>query len=258
MLRGGKAGGDFAHPATVATTNANARAAAVRANSSGGSVVRGNFAADEFDLLRPGIGFRDRPEYKLVETIRNIFAKSRDDVFGGAINGSFQVGFRAPARRSQHRAHFLERALARRRDATEQDQSRFDPRVGASVAGRVVADLRHARAEFVGSLERREEAVGQTRRALQRRVGAAADPDIHRTEIVVGASGGPRLDCDVVEVEEAPMIAGDALAPDGAQHLDSFVKALAASLEWNSARGIVSEIRAGADRHHHAAARQVV
>src|SRR5208337_1789846 len=107
MLRGGTGGGDFAHPAKVATTNASARAAAVRANVSGGSVVRGNFAADQFDLLRPRIGFRDRPEYKLVKTLRNILAKSRDNVFGGAVNGSFQVGFRAAAHRGQHRAHFL-------------------------------------------------------------------------------------------------------------------------------------------------------
>src|SRR5271166_1707633 len=129
-------GGDFAHPARVATataaTNANASVAAPRANCSSGSfvVVRGNFAADQFDLLRPRIGFRDWPQYKLVETLRNIFAQSRDDVVGGAVNGSFEIGLGAAAHRGQHRAHFLERALARRRYAAQQDDSRFDVRVG--------------------------------------------------------------------------------------------------------------------------------
>src|SRR5208282_6727977 len=249
-MRGGAlAGAEFPHPAREAMTTvaANAKAAAVRALSSGNSVVRGNFAAGQFDLLRPRIGFRDRPQYKLVQTLRNILAQSCDDVFGGAVNRSCQVGFRAASHCGQHRAHFLERALARRRNAAEQDQSRFDVRVGPSVAGRIVANLRHARAEFVGSLERREEAVGQARRALQRRVGAAADPDINRTEIVVGARGRTRLDGDVVEVEEAPMMAGDALAPDRAQYLDAFVEARPASLQWNSACGVVGEIRAGAD-----------
>ena len=81
-MRGGAAtGGDFAHPARMAamTAAANASVTAPRANCSGSFVVvRGNFAADQFDLLRPRIGFRDWPQYKLVETLRNIFAQSRD------------------------------------------------------------------------------------------------------------------------------------------------------------------------------------
>src|SRR5258708_2728426 len=152
MLGGALTGGGFAHPEKVATTNANATTAPVRANFSG-RVMGGNFAADQFDLLRPHIGFRDWPQYKLVETLRNIFAEPRDDVVGGTVHGAFEIGLRAATHRGQHRAHFLERTLARRRDAAEQDESRLDVRVGATVAGRVVANLRHARAEFVRRLE---------------------------------------------------------------------------------------------------------
>src|ERR1700722_443967 len=242
MLGGALTGGDFAHPARLAMTATNANAVAILTKESGRSVGRGNFAADQFDLLRPRIGLRDWPQYKLVETLRNVFTQARDHIVGRAVHGALEVGLGAAAHRGEHWAHFLESALARRRDAAEQDQSRFDMRVGAPVASRIVANLRHARAEFVGCLERREEAVGQARRAFQRRVGAATDPYIHRAEIVVGARGWSRLDCDVVKVEEAPVIARDALAPDRAQHLDSFVQALAATLDRNSARGIVGEV----------------
>src|SRR5208282_3551622 len=107
------------------------------------------------------------------------------------------------------------------------------------------------------SLERCEEAVGQARGTLERRVGAAADPDVHRAEIVVGAGGGTRLDGDVVEVEEAAMIAGDAIAPDRAQPPFPSVKTLAASREWIPPRGVGGDIRAGPARHHHAAPRKV-
>src|SRR5271156_5066993 len=110
-MRGGAAtGAGFAHPANVATTSANARAAEVFASGSG--VVRRNFAADQFDLLRPRIGFRDWPEYKLVEPLRNIFAEARDHVVGRAVNSALKIGSRAAAHRSQHRAHFFEGALA--------------------------------------------------------------------------------------------------------------------------------------------------
>src|SRR5271156_7256502 len=153
MLGGAATGAGFAHPANVATTNANARAAEVFASGSG--VVRRNFAADQFDLLRPRIGFRDWPQYKLVETLRNILAEARDHVVGRAVNGPLEVGLRATAHRGEHRAHLLERALARRRDAAEQNQSRLDVRVGASVAVGIVVNLRRARAEFFGRLERR-------------------------------------------------------------------------------------------------------
>src|SRR5271167_2092521 len=110
MLGGATTGGDFAHPAKVASTNANA--ATVRANLSGACVMRGNFAADQFDLLRPRVGFRDWPQYKLVETLRNVFAEARDHVVGRAVRGALEVGLRAAAHRGQHRAHFLECALA--------------------------------------------------------------------------------------------------------------------------------------------------
>src|SRR6266481_2558542 len=142
MLGGGLTGGGFAHPEKVATTNANATTAPVRANFSGSGVVRGNFAADQFDLLRPHIGFRDWPQYKLVETLRNIFTEPRDDVVGGTVHGAFEISLRAATHRGQHRAHFLERALARQRNPAEQDESRLDVRFGATVAGRVVANLR--------------------------------------------------------------------------------------------------------------------
>src|SRR5579863_1537789 len=111
MLGGATTGSDLAHPTKVATMNASATAAA--ADFSGGRVVRGNFAADQFDLLRPRIGFRDWPQYKLVETLRNILAQPRDDVVGRAVHGAFEVRLRAAAHRGQHRTHFLERALAR-------------------------------------------------------------------------------------------------------------------------------------------------
>src|SRR5271154_5354410 len=115
MLGGAATGAGFAHPANVATTNANARAAEVFASGSG--VVRGNFAADQFDLLRPRIGFRDWPQYKLVEALRNILAEARDHVVGGAVDSAFEVSLGAAAHRRQHRAHLLECALTRRRDA---------------------------------------------------------------------------------------------------------------------------------------------
>src|ERR1700758_609565 len=97
MLGGALSGGDFAHPEKVATTDANANAttAAVRAKFSGRGVMLGNFAADQLDLLRPRIGFRDCPQYKLVETLRNIFPQARDDVVRRAVNGAFEVGLRA-------------------------------------------------------------------------------------------------------------------------------------------------------------------
>src|SRR5271154_5831509 len=119
MLGGALSGGDFAHPARLATTAANASAAANLANASGRRlvVVRGNFAADQFDLLRPRIGFRDWPQYKLVEALRNILAEARDHVVGGAVESAFEVSRGAAAHRRQHRAHLLECALTRRRDA---------------------------------------------------------------------------------------------------------------------------------------------
>src|ERR1700691_1844517 len=121
MLGGALTGAGFAHPGTIARTNANATRARVSANFSGSSVVRGNFAADQFDLLRPRIGFRNWPQYKLVETLRNVFAEARDHAVARAVHGAFEIGFRASAHRREHRAHFSECALARRRDATEQD-----------------------------------------------------------------------------------------------------------------------------------------
>src|ERR1700730_1648901 len=92
-------GGDFAHPEKTATANAKARAVA---NFSGSCVMRRNFAADQFDLLRPRIGFRDWPQYKLVETLRNIFAEARDDVVGRAVNRALEVSLGAAAHRRQH------------------------------------------------------------------------------------------------------------------------------------------------------------
>src|SRR5271154_5130941 len=203
-MLGGAVGGvaGLPHPANVIASIAAASAIAVAegrarrpaplvgAILSGGGVVRGNFAADQFDLLRPRIGFRYWPQYKLVETLRNILAEARDHVVGRAVNGPLEVGLRATAHRGEHRPHLLGRALARRRDAAEQNQSRLDVRVGASVAGGIVVNLRHARAEFFGRLERRKEAVGQARRAFQRRVGTAADPDIHRAEVMLVRAAG--------------------------------------------------------------------
>src|SRR5580692_5891356 len=114
MLGAGLSGGDLAHPEKTATPNASATTAAVRANFSGRGVMRGNFAADQFDLLRPRIGFRDWPQYKLVETLRNIFTQPRDHIVRRAVHRTLEVGLRAATHRSEHRAHFLERALARR------------------------------------------------------------------------------------------------------------------------------------------------
>src|SRR5580692_6151403 len=114
MLGGRLTSGGFAHPENAATINANATTVAVRANFSGSSVVRGNFAADQFDLLRPRIGFRDWPQYKLVEALRNVFTQPRDHIVRRAVHRTLKVGLRAAAHRSEHWAHFLERALARR------------------------------------------------------------------------------------------------------------------------------------------------
>src|SRR3984957_19310220 len=132
MLGGALTGGDFAHPARLATSATNANAAAILTNDSGSSfvVVRGNFAADQFDLLRPRIGFRNWPQYKLVEPLRNVFTQPCNHIVRRAVYRALEVSLRAAAHRSEHRAHFLERALARGRDAAEQDQSRFDVRVG--------------------------------------------------------------------------------------------------------------------------------
>src|SRR6202050_5097459 len=99
MLGGALTGAGFAHPGTIAITSANATRARVSANVSGSSVVRGNFAADQFDLLRPRIGFRNWPQYKLVETLRNVFTEARDHVVGRAVNGAFEVGLRAAGHR---------------------------------------------------------------------------------------------------------------------------------------------------------------
>src|ERR1700731_1929515 len=110
MLGAGLTGGDLAHPEKMATANASATAVA----NFSGSVVRGNFAADQFDLLRPRIGFRDWPQYKLVETLRNIFTEARDDVVGRAVNRALEVSLGAASHRRQHRAHFFECAFARR------------------------------------------------------------------------------------------------------------------------------------------------
>src|SRR5271163_1795338 len=101
MLGGGLTGAGLAHPARVATTKANAVAA--RANFSDGRVVRGNFAADQFDLLRPRIGFGDWPQYKLVEAFRNVLVDARDDIVGRAADAAFEEGFGAAAHRGQHR-----------------------------------------------------------------------------------------------------------------------------------------------------------
>src|ERR1700719_3314280 len=130
MLGGAWTGGDFAHPARLAMTATNANAVAILTKESGRSVVRGNFAADQFDLLRPRIGLRNWPQYKLVETLRNVFTQARDYIVRRTINRALEVRLRAAAHSSEHRAHFFERAFARRRDATEQDQSRFDVCVG--------------------------------------------------------------------------------------------------------------------------------
>src|ERR1700675_4459537 len=108
MLGGGLIGGDLAHPEKTATANASATTTAGCANFSGRGVMRGNFAADQFDLLRPRIGFRDWPQYKLVETLRNILTEARDDVVGRAVNRALEVSLRAAAHRGQHRAHFFE------------------------------------------------------------------------------------------------------------------------------------------------------
>src|ERR1700689_1697812 len=109
MLGGAVTGADLAHPAKVASANASATAVA---NFSDSRVMRGNFAADQFDLLRPRIGFRDRPQYKLVEPLRNVLAEPRDHVVRRAVNRALEVGLRAAAHRGEHRAHFLERPLA--------------------------------------------------------------------------------------------------------------------------------------------------
>src|ERR1700723_224399 len=105
MLGGALTGGDFAHPARLTTIVTNANAVAILTNDSGSSVVRGNFAADQFDLLRPCIRFRDWPQYKLVETLRNVFTQACDHIVGRAVNRALEVGLRAAAHRSEHRAH---------------------------------------------------------------------------------------------------------------------------------------------------------
>src|ERR1700719_2623941 len=109
MLGAGLSGGGLAHPEKMATANASATTTAVANFSARGFVVvRGNFAADQFDLLRPRIGFRDWPQYKLVETLRNIFSEARDDVVGRAVNRALEVSVGAAAHGGQHRAHLLE------------------------------------------------------------------------------------------------------------------------------------------------------
>src|SRR5579862_150531 len=97
MLGGGLRGCDISHPEKTAITNDNA--IAIRAKFSGRRVVRGNLAADQFDLLRPRIGFRNWPQYKLVETLRNVFAQACDYVIGRAINRALEVGLRTTAHR---------------------------------------------------------------------------------------------------------------------------------------------------------------
>src|SRR5271154_1133025 len=114
MLGGAFAGvAGLPHPAKVIANIAAAKAIAaaegrgrrpaplVRAILSGGGVVRGNLAADQFNLLRPRIGFRYRPQYKLVEALRNILAEARDHVVGRAVNGPLEVGLRATAHRGE-------------------------------------------------------------------------------------------------------------------------------------------------------------
>src|ERR1700691_1112295 len=99
MLGGAFAvGAGLPHPAKVIESIAAANASAVaegrarrpaplvRAYLSGGGVVRGNFAADQFDLLRPRIGFRYWPQYKLVEPLRKVFAETRDHVVRRSLN----------------------------------------------------------------------------------------------------------------------------------------------------------------------------
>src|ERR1700733_709356 len=108
MRGGATTGAGFAHPANVTTTKANANARAAEVFASGSGVVRRDFAADQFDLLRPRIGFRNWPQYKLVETLRNVFTEARDHVVGRTVHRAFEVGLSAAAHRRQHRAHFLE------------------------------------------------------------------------------------------------------------------------------------------------------
>src|SRR5580704_6499911 len=116
MLGGRRTVKKLTHPARVATRATNANVAATLTNDSRRRfvVVRGNFAADQFDLLRPRIGFRNWPQYKLVETLRNVFTQPRDHIVRRAVHRTLEVGLRAAAHSSEHRAHFLERALARR------------------------------------------------------------------------------------------------------------------------------------------------
>src|SRR5580658_9260884 len=123
MLGGAATGVDLAHPVKVATTNTSASAVA---NFSDSRVVRGNFAADQFALLRPRIGFGNRPQYKLVHTLSNIAAETPDHVVRRSVKRALEVGLCAAAHRLEQRAHFLQSPLAVRREAAEQDQSRFD------------------------------------------------------------------------------------------------------------------------------------
>src|ERR1700683_4149810 len=136
-----------------------------------------------------------------------------DDILGGAVHGALEELLGAAPERLQHRLHFIERFLTRCGDAAQQDESRLDMRVGAPVLERVFANRGHALRVFVGGLERGEKSVAHFRGALQGRLGAAADPDVHGAEVVVGAWRRTRLDGDVVEVEEASMEARVLLAP---------------------------------------------
>jgi len=67
-----------------------------------------------------------------------------------------------------------------------------------------------------------------------------------------------RFNRHIVEVEELAMEARIGLGPHFAQNHDAFVEAAAASLRRDSAGGIVGQVRAGTNRHHHASIREVV
>ena len=154
--------------------------------------------------------------------------------------------------------HFIERLLARSGNAAEQDQPCFDARIGATVFGGVAANLLHVGPELGRSLKRGEVAVGQTSGAPQNRIGAPAHPDVHRGAIVVVTCNRTRLDTDVVEVEETPVKARLGLGPHLAQDFDSFVESPSPRFGWNPTRRVVCEICAGAHRHYHPAAGQIV
>jgi hypothetical protein len=75
-------------------------------------IVRRNLAADQFDLLWPCFGLRNRPQHKLVESLCNIFAQSLKNVVGRSINSPRKIRLRSLAHRREHRAHLLERLLS--------------------------------------------------------------------------------------------------------------------------------------------------